>query len=612
MMRLEALRSYYCHKVIPLVYDESLSYYEQICKLYDYGNKIYDEIGELWKAIAEIVNGTDPQTGVTFMNFEMFGAKGDGITDDSDSILTCFEKANLAGCPVICPGGRKYKVGAMNCVIDVPFNANNSVFILPPSGVVFTTKRGEEYACASDTISTFSCGSNPTENSYFTIETDFDLGKRLDFDLYYKYKQCMCTDMHNNFSNTNWYQDFVSGHSWKLLNVMPVQTEIKIQNIIIECPNRTFPIFFKCYRNNVTVENILVTEGINSSSGAELLFFQDTGNIRIVNVTNDNIQDNNESYGYLIGVSYCTDVTIEGVKAINGWGVIGTHFISNFTFRHCNVNRIDNHYGWFGYVNIENCNILDRYKNQGFISIGFGYGQYNIRNVNITKNANSVEDYFRFRADLPLFFDGTLNIENVILDGTKSLVYLFRSVNSHSIPTWAKQGVLQMRFKDVMINCKTKKLIDIRDSKPFYDMLEIYLDNVRFKCGETNYILDLTENMTCRKLIVSNCVCDEQASGNQQSLIGSGKVTMFSNCVLNIDPYNDFKDADDCVIIGCVAKAFRGGMNAKRSVFCNNVVAKETNPYFGSDCTHGCFVGNVNTLATGDVAKNWRASYKPE
>ena len=34
---------YWCYKVLPLVYDDSLSYYEVLCKVTDYINKLIDE-----------------------------------------------------------------------------------------------------------------------------------------------------------------------------------------------------------------------------------------------------------------------------------------------------------------------------------------------------------------------------------------------------------------------------------------------------------------------------------------------------------------------------------------------------------------------------------------
>lgn len=43
---------FWCQKVLPLVYDDSLSYYEILCKIVDYVNKLIDDD----KAIIENVN----------------------------------------------------------------------------------------------------------------------------------------------------------------------------------------------------------------------------------------------------------------------------------------------------------------------------------------------------------------------------------------------------------------------------------------------------------------------------------------------------------------------------------------------------------------------------
>ena len=52
---------YWCYKVLPLVYDNSLSYYEVLCKVVDYINKIIDDnklqgddISELKKELNEV------------------------------------------------------------------------------------------------------------------------------------------------------------------------------------------------------------------------------------------------------------------------------------------------------------------------------------------------------------------------------------------------------------------------------------------------------------------------------------------------------------------------------------------------------------------------------
>ena len=54
---------FWCQKVLPLVYDNSLSYYEILCKVVDYLNKVIEddntfieELQELEEALAEVQN----------------------------------------------------------------------------------------------------------------------------------------------------------------------------------------------------------------------------------------------------------------------------------------------------------------------------------------------------------------------------------------------------------------------------------------------------------------------------------------------------------------------------------------------------------------------------
>lgn len=43
----ELFSDYYCQKVLPLVYDNSLSYYEVLCKLTNKINELVDTVNEL-------------------------------------------------------------------------------------------------------------------------------------------------------------------------------------------------------------------------------------------------------------------------------------------------------------------------------------------------------------------------------------------------------------------------------------------------------------------------------------------------------------------------------------------------------------------------------------
>lgn len=56
----------WCHKVLPLVYDDSLSYYETLCKVVDYLNKVIeatngviDDVDELKNELAAVQKWID-------------------------------------------------------------------------------------------------------------------------------------------------------------------------------------------------------------------------------------------------------------------------------------------------------------------------------------------------------------------------------------------------------------------------------------------------------------------------------------------------------------------------------------------------------------------------
>ena len=46
---------FWCQKVLPLVYDDSLSYYELLCKVVKYINDIIENMEEIRKELEELV-----------------------------------------------------------------------------------------------------------------------------------------------------------------------------------------------------------------------------------------------------------------------------------------------------------------------------------------------------------------------------------------------------------------------------------------------------------------------------------------------------------------------------------------------------------------------------
>lgn len=51
MKKINYVPNYHCQKILPLVYDDELSYYEYLCKLTDTMNKIIDNINDEFKTL---------------------------------------------------------------------------------------------------------------------------------------------------------------------------------------------------------------------------------------------------------------------------------------------------------------------------------------------------------------------------------------------------------------------------------------------------------------------------------------------------------------------------------------------------------------------------------
>ena len=119
----------FCQKVLPLVYDESLSYMEIVCKLSSKLNEVIENNNNLPQYVKELIKKTvnsddfiqivgsvlmDTIINVKFPPEGITPAKGDGITDDTSSIQACLDYANSQGSAVVFFPSGKYLTGMLS------------------------------------------------------------------------------------------------------------------------------------------------------------------------------------------------------------------------------------------------------------------------------------------------------------------------------------------------------------------------------------------------------------------------------------------------------------------------------------------------------------------
>lgn len=87
---------FWCQKVLPLVYDDSLSYYELLCKVVDYLNKIIEKSNDIGDKITELeATVGEIQEQVNYLSSELEKVKnGDYVSLYLDSIIKWID-ANL-------------------------------------------------------------------------------------------------------------------------------------------------------------------------------------------------------------------------------------------------------------------------------------------------------------------------------------------------------------------------------------------------------------------------------------------------------------------------------------------------------------------------------------
>ena len=83
---------FWCYKIIPLVYDNSLSYYESLCKIREKLNEVIKVTNDIPEYIDEKVKEAFDDEHIAELISEIFRTIEDAITDNNESTNTNFSK----------------------------------------------------------------------------------------------------------------------------------------------------------------------------------------------------------------------------------------------------------------------------------------------------------------------------------------------------------------------------------------------------------------------------------------------------------------------------------------------------------------------------------------
>ena len=351
---------------------------------------------------------------------EMFGAVGDGTTDDTAAIRSCINYANEHGLEVKFTNGKKYKVNQKTSIVahcSIDFNGSTIILsggsINPFIKIEPLTKN--TYTLTADSLTEYAVTDERLFNKCMTIVSPISLGIRGGATGGNRpFTQTLKTDMNGNFINGKLECEIIPGsYNIKSVHDYLIQT-LEIKNVTVDysqIPDNDTAIFINSYRSNVKFDNINIVGDIPIDDWSHaVLGISNSCNIEISNIRGNSPYSNNGS-GYIVGLYETADVYMHDCDfggSTTQWGCIGVDYISNFVAERVNTNRFDCHYYFTGYFTVRDCT-----TNLALFCGGNGEMSYERVNFIRTAAGYTVER----REDLVIMPSGIVKFSECTFDG---------------------------------------------------------------------------------------------------------------------------------------------------------------------------------------------------
>ena len=358
-----------------------------------------------------------------FVSPQMFGAKCDGVADDTVPVRLAALLANRFRVPLICHGGTIYLKTATenNCPVietDVDFSGSTLLMDGQNAGHVILKIGGgpETVSVASVTRQNFDSVFASFPNSVITVNSGVSLGARQGNPGSYFHKQTFLTNDYGVIQPLDLYMDMPSVASCLRVDKLAAPIRVRLGTILVK--DAGYPAEILIQRSNVTVcDTTVKTENISAMVWHNGLFTAKYGfNIAFENILGNNVANLPSGTGavteYLFDVYSCYQVLFDRLHFSKEWGAAATHWCADVTYRNCECNRADFHYGVYGNNLVENCKFIGY---PGVVSIGYGDGTVAVKHCAFWKRAEGAlydNSVINFRADFAVMFSGSLIAED--------------------------------------------------------------------------------------------------------------------------------------------------------------------------------------------------------
>ena len=380
----------------------------------------------------------DEKTGVKYITYEDFGSDLDETKDCYKKIKEAHEYANLNNYEVRATL-KVYNIYKLNdtepILIKTNTNWNNAEFIIHDESVKnFKTKDYPIFKIASNEANKIITDQNILKEIKLNRNTN-------QLKMLAGYGNCICIAYNENkiqyvrykYENSGISQrdifkidndgNILNDIQWDFDEITKIMLiPIPKEQIIIE--NGSFQTnlpsdpyeqetgYFNrnivCNRSNTVIKNIKHTVNNNDYIGGPYFGFIKLSYVADVNLVNSELFSHkyNSKSSYDLILEHAVNINIENVKSNDiednsRWGITGTNYTKDITYKNCELNRIDAHSGVHN-LTIENT-ILGKY---GITVVGSG----NLNINNVTSLSPSTLVYLR--DDYGSTWNGTINIKN--------------------------------------------------------------------------------------------------------------------------------------------------------------------------------------------------------